>query len=297
MPVIHAIIITFNPDKDNVLLLSSTLNQQVAHTWIIDNGSSTDISKYFFSSPNVTYLKLEENVGIAKAQNIGIVHGKEMKAEYFIFFDQDSTIGTDFVTGLYSSYSKLSRDKKIAAIGPIFEDSRFGFMYPQIKLNKFGVRERITPKYGSGPLLLSFIISSGMFTSVSVLDDIGTMNEDFFIDHVDTEWCLRALGHGYEIYADTNVCMKHTIGDNNIKFLVWKLPVHSALRRYYRMRNMYYLFGMKHVPFLMKCREFITNNIHQLLITLASKQKNHYIKYWVKSQCDGVKYFLTKRFK
>ena len=68
MPVIHAIIITFNPDKDNVLLLSSTLNQQVAHTWIIDNGSSTDISKYFFSSPNVTYLKLEENVGIAKAQ-------------------------------------------------------------------------------------------------------------------------------------------------------------------------------------------------------------------------------------
>lgn len=136
-----------------------------------------------------------------------------------------------------------------------------------------------------------------MFTSVSVLDDIGTMNEDFFIDYVDTEWCLRALGHGYEIYADTNVCMKHTIGDNNIKFLVWKLPVHSALRRYYRMRNMYYLFGMKHVPFLMKCREFITNNIHQLLITLASKQKNHYIKYWVKSQCDGVKYFLTKRFK
>ncbi len=294
MPVIHAIIITYNPDRDNVISLAAALEKQVNHTWIIDNGSSIDISQNFELISNASFVRLNENVGIAKAQNIAIEYGEKKGAEFFVFFDQDSVIGNDFVYGLYSSYAHLNQSRKIAAVGPVFEDSRFKFMYPQIKLNSIGIRKRIVPKHNTGPLALSFIISSGMLTSVAVLNDIGNMNEDLFIDYVDTEWCLRAIKCGYEIFADTGVCMQHSIGDNNIKFLVWKLPVHSPMRRYYRMRNMYYLFKMKHVPFIMKAREFITNTIHQFLITLASKQKFSYFKFWIKSQRDGLVYFFSK---
>lgn len=292
MPNIHAIIVTFNPEVQNVLSLISALENQVSHIWVVDNGSKNDISLISGCTENVSVLTLGHNVGIAKAQNIGIKNGMNNNADYFVFFDQDSSIGKEFISGLYIAFKKLNAERDIAAIGPVFKDTRFGFMYPQIRLNSFGTRKRIVPSPNTGPLSLSFIISSGMFTSKSVLDKVGLMNEDLFIDYVDTEWCLRARGMEYQIYANTDVCMDHAIGDNNLKFLIWKLPVHSALRRYYRMRNMYYLFGMGHVPFIMKLREFITNNIHQFLILLSSKDKLNYLKYWVKSQCDGIKYFI-----
>ena len=41
------------------------------------------------------------NQGIAAAQNIGILKGLENKAEYFVFFDQDSQIQKDMIEALF----------------------------------------------------------------------------------------------------------------------------------------------------------------------------------------------------
>lgn len=142
---------------------------------------------------------------------------------------------------------------------------------------------------------MSFIISSGTFTSAEAISDIGMMNEDLFIDYVDTEWCLRALDKEYKFYALPNVKMAHTIGDDKIKFLLWNLPVHSPWRRYFRMRNMYVLFSLHYVPLSMKIREFIVNSIHQILIILSRPNKISYIRYWMTSQIHGVKYLFTKK--
>lgn len=81
------------------------------------------------------------------------------------------------------------------------------------------------------------------------------MDESLFIDYVDTEWCLRAIAKGYKVYAATSAKMSHAIGDKAIKVLAWHVPVHSAFRRYYRLRNGLLLARMKHIPPLIKVRE------------------------------------------
>lgn len=292
---LHAVIIAFNPDRRNVSELIRCLSSVVGHVWLIDNGSRDSIidSDCLNKMQNVSLVTLEENVGIARAQNIGIERAIAFKAKSLIFFDHDSKVNDELIHTLYNQFSQLNGgEEKVAAVGPVFFDPRYLFVYPIIKLNTFGLRKRIVPRLGSHPFAASFIISSGTLTSVEVMKDVGFFREDFFIDYVDTEWCFRAMDKGYKLYVVPSAVMEHTIGDGNIKFLMWKLPVHSPFRRYYRMRNMFYLFRLPYIPLVLKLREFITNNIHQGLIIVASANKVSYLKYWFKSLVDGVKIYF-----
>lgn len=296
MENVYAIIVTYEPDVDSLLKSIIKIDDQCERVIVVDNGSSNFkslLDEIKTKNINVDMFSLNENVGIATAQNRGIERAINYNADYIVFFDQDSDIPFGFIRSLVSEYMSLSlANNNVAAVGPIFKDSRFGFYYPLIKLNKFGIRKRIVPSEQDENIELSFIISSGMLTSVSMINKIGMMKDDFFIDYVDTEWCLRAVDKGYNFYAIPKACMTHAIGDNNVKFLFWKLPVHSPFRRYYRMRNMFYLFKLPYIPFVLKLREFITNNAHQFIITMISDNKWEYLKSWCKALKDGVKIML-----
>ena len=66
------------------------------------------------------------------------------------------------------------------------------------------------------------------------------MRSNYFIDHVDTEWCFRAKSLGYVLIGVNNAYMKHTLGDmvKNIWFFGWRrVAYHSPLRDYYMFRN------------------------------------------------------------
>lgn len=282
------VIISYNPDSSLLLNLCLSLSKQVDQVVLVDNGSEC-LNVDFNKAHNIHVVRLNKNLGIATAQNIGIKKLIELDVGYVVFFDQDSVVSNGLVNTLKDSFIAASMHEKVAAVGPVFFDYRFLFYYPHIVLNGIGVRKRLILKPGDSITEVGFIISSGMLTSVDVLNDVGLMNDELFIDYVDTEWCFRALSKGYKIFAIPKACMNHAIGDNNIKFLCWKLPVHSPFRRYYRMRNMFYLFKLPYIPFVLKLREFITNNIHQLIITITSDNKKAYLNSWFKALVDGIK--------
>lgn len=286
---VGAIVVSYNPEQSRLFALCEKLSNQVDVVILVDNGSKDLFNKDLLSSGNIIVISLLENLGIATAQNIGIKKIVELGLQYVVFFDQDSVVPDGLVNTLKDNFITSSVHEKVAVVGPVFFDYRFLFYYPHIILNKIGVRKRLILKPGDPITEVSFIISSGMLTSIDVLSDVGFMKDELFIDYVDTEWCFRALSKGYKIFAIPNACMEHAIGDNNIKFLCWKLPVHSPFRRYYRMRNMFYLFKSPYIPLLLKLREFITNNVHQLIITIESDNKKAYFKSWIRALVDGVK--------
>lgn len=286
---VGAIVVSYNPEQSRLFALCEKLSNQVDVVILVDNGSKDSFNKDLLSSGNIIVISLLENLGIATAQNIGIKKIVELGLQYVVFFDQDSVVPDGLVNTLKDNFITSSVHEKVAVVGPVFFDYRFLFYYPHIILNKIGVRKRLILKPGDPITEVSFIISSGMLTSIDVLSDVGFMKDELFIDYVDTEWCFRALSKGYKIFAIPNACMEHAIGDNNIKFLCWKLPVHSPFRRYYRMRNMFYLFKLPYIPLLLKLREFITNNVYQLIITIESDNKKAYFKSWFRALIDGVK--------
>ncbi|HFP9739483.1 TPA: glycosyltransferase family 2 protein, partial [Escherichia coli] len=63
------------------------------------------------------------------------------------------------------------------------------------------------------------IIASGKLINLEVLDQVGFMEDDLFIDGVDHEWCWRAGRLGYKIAIIENAIMKHRLGDARGNFL------------------------------------------------------------------------------
>ena len=76
--------------------------------------------------------------------------------------------------------------------------------------------------------------------SLTAYDKIGPFREDFFIDSVDHEYCLRAHHKGFKIIFVLKPLFYHAMGYKvKVNFLGFKVTVsnYSHSRRYYIARN------------------------------------------------------------
>lgn len=288
---ICSIIVSYNPEIENLASLTNALRIQGNFIIIIDNNSHNKdaILKITVPLDCCRCIFLDENTGIAHAQNIGIECALAENYSYIVFFDQDSTIDDDYINKQLQVFSALkNKYTNLAAIGPAFVDKKHGFHYKTVNVDRYGRRTKIDTQHMKQPFAASLIISSGSLVSADALRDIGPMDERFFIDYVDTEWCLRAHAKGYVIFVNPQVQMLHAIGDNSLKLLKWRVPVHSPFRRYYRIRNAFFLLKMPHVPALLAMREIAFNLVHQLVLILCGQNKVAHVRSLWRGLRDGL---------
>lgn len=278
---VFAVVVLYNPDLDNVKRLVSDLSKNNVRSIVVDNSEQKiNFSRDDFSE----YIWMGGNKGIASAQNVGIEHAVSLRAEKIVFFDQDSQLTPDFIGSLLSTFN--CSDVKIAA--PVFYDIVKGFGYKLVDISPLGFRRKVSPEKLNDQLDISVTISSGTMVDASVFDKVGKMNDSLFIDYVDTEWCLRCLYHGYKVRINPAAVMYHSIGDKSLSFFGFNIPVHSPVRRYYRIRNSILLFGFPHVPKLLALREFVFAIIHQIIIITFSKNRLDQLKSMFSAVADGV---------
>ncbi|EJG1990349.1 TPA: rhamnosyltransferase [Vibrio parahaemolyticus] len=279
--MIFSVIVTFNPVYSKVSNLVNMLHQSGVTPIVVDNRSNDEFEL------DCTLIKLSLNRGIAFAQNIGIKEARSKGAKSIIFFDQDSILpDLDFINKLSLPIS--NRDTLISA--PIFIDEARGFTYPIVDIDRKGNRTKIYPTTHDSPFVVSNVISSGTLVNIEVFDTVGLMSDELFIDYVDTEWCLRCAKHDYQILVIPSAVMYHSIGDSSFSLLGFNIPKHSPLRRYYRVRNSFFLLRQRHVPKLMAIREVAFSIVHQLLLVSAGKgERRKYLKFLFFGVFDGIK--------
>lgn len=278
--MIYGLVVTFNPDHEKLRCLINSLKKANVIPFVIDNASVD------FFNPLCDFVRLDKNYGIAKAQNIGIEYALSHAATVIVFFDQDSSISDpEFINELYGPIK--NGQTKISA--PVFVDSVRGFIYPIVDIAKDGRRKKYYLTKDNKPIEVSNVISSGTMVDINALIDIGYMVDALFIDYVDTEWCLRAYDKGYSITVIPTARMIHSIGDRSIKLGMFYVPKHSPFRRYYRIRNTFYLLRQNHIPKLMASREIVFAIIHQLiLIFFSAGERLAYINSLFRGMRDGI---------
>lgn len=111
--------VTYNPNS-NINKLINSLENQVGTIIVVDNGSSQKDFLIDNLSPSLEVIELPTNLGIAAAQNIGIIKGLDKKTDYFVFFDQDSQIENNMIAALHESFEEIIKTSKLAAVGPVF---------------------------------------------------------------------------------------------------------------------------------------------------------------------------------
>ncbi|SKC33049.1 Glycosyl transferase family 2 [Photobacterium piscicola] len=278
--MIFSIIITFNPVIEDVEKLIVELKKASVIPVVVDNSSDVE---HFYDCENI---RLSNNKGIAKAQNIGIERAIDMGAKYVVFFDQDSLIpDAEFIKKLHSPL--LKNEAKITA--PIFKDRARGYTYPIVNINKNGSRTKHYPTNNHDNFFVNNVISSGCMVSVDIFKHVGVMIDDLFIDYVDTEWCLRASKFGFNVLVVPSAQMIHSIGDESFSFFGLNVTKHSPFRRYFRIRNSFYLLRCDYIPKVMAIREIIFSIGHQIILIFFSKGLRYqYVKSLFRGLFDGV---------
>jgi len=226
-----AVLTTFNPDEGLSVRIDRII-KQVNEVVIIDNHSNDlglSILIDMASKKGLHFIYNKANLGIASALNQGIRWAKEKNYRYVVMLDQDSVIDDDMVQKLYESYENLSRKERIAIVGSNYID-------PISKRALLEVRFRDKQPF----IEVKTVITSGSFMSLSTFQEIGPFRDEFFVDFVDIEYCLRARAKGIKIMLLSKPVMQHSIGAVTTHRLLWRdtgSSNHSPIRRYYMARN------------------------------------------------------------
>lgn len=242
MSKIIAVIVTFYPDKQTLANLLTRLKNQVDHILVVDNNSNVDVTDYIHLP--VTLFRLDQNSGVGVAVNQGIRYAVKNGYTHALLFDQDSLPAQDMVQVLERALaSAVKIDSNTAAVGPRCVDNR----------QETTLRFHPLPR-GPNRLLINrttlipvmFLITSGTLLPLSIIDAVGVMEENLFIDYIDVEWGLRAWNQGYVLWGVDQALMYHRPGDSPLHILGKKFQMHAPLRHYYQMRNALWVY--RHAP-------------------------------------------------
>ena len=224
--------VTYNPDsalEQNIRALLPQVDKLI----VVDNGSEPDNRERIQAialACGFDILWNEENLGIAGGLNAGIRRAFA-NADYawIATFDHDSRVSPGFRDIMLQAWSSCPFRDQVALIGPyqvLFPEN------PEVR----ALRGPWSPLFVERPVMLQ----SGSLLSTESLRCVGLLDESFFIDYVDFEFCLRLRKHGLRIIEATNAALVHRVGAPTSHSVLKHTCVvfnHSPVRRYYAARN------------------------------------------------------------
>ena len=221
-----AVVVAYYPDDGFETRLERLL-PQVAMLLIVDNTPGVG----FFSeriqtkwAGTIYLIRNHANKGIAIALNQGLDFAAERGFPWLLTLDQDTHCYPDMVSILSKAYAQC--EKAPAVIGANYLDRQ----NHRIKVNKQRKMEYVVQKT---------VITSGCLVDVSIAKSIHGFREDYFIDQVDHEFCLRIRSMGKQVVISSQPAMEHAVGQSGGAWipLLGILPNHPPIRKYYIARN------------------------------------------------------------
>ena len=255
------------------------------HVILVNN--SPDVSLDSFKSSQASLINNPGNIGLAAALNIGILQAKRLGFNMVALFDQDTELPASFTQQMLQYMNNYNKDKPVAVYSPIFHNHVINETGRHINFKPFRLIRGLvleTEDYAHP----HYVITSGSIIPIKVLDNVGLMREELFIDFVDIEWCLRARQQGYEIVAINKVMIDHYLGDYAVHFMGHHYPIHSPLRMYYYFRNAMYLYRLPEIDWNWRLVDATRNLFRFLFYMLFVKNRATYFKYIIKGYYHGL---------
>lgn len=256
---IAAIVVFYNPDPvfiDNIRCYSD----DVETVYVIDNSDSVlpGINELLAALKKVIYIRNAGNLGIATALNIGLEQAIKAGFDFALTMDQDSSAEPGMVKALLGCLDAFDRNS-VGIVSPFYQ---------------LGDTSTPSPEEFKD---VEVAMASGNLLNLAAFKKVGTFRDDYFIDYVDHEYCLRLRQHGYRIITANRAVLKHRLGAMSWHRLLWKkikVGNHPPLRRYYAFRNRFHLHKQYRKEFPLYFRFFYRNIIQELIgVFLFEQQK------------------------
>ncbi len=282
-----AVISLFNADE-HVLGNATALLAQVGHVVVVDDGSPQDPGPVLHQLQELgcTVERLPENSGIAAALNAGIAVAlaAEVRPSFILTMDQDSLLDGGYVAALEEAAHAAER----AGV-------RVGMVAPA------SIRGLPTRRAGvvNGVQLGGEPIQSGLLLPVRVVEELGTLQSDLFIDGVDTEYFLRTQSAGFRTVIAPDAALGHALGtmtqarlfgrDLALRGRPLQVRTAASWRYYYLFRNRILLarkYGRAHLWWAIK--GFLADYRHLAIVTMLAPHRLERLSSAAAGIADGL---------
>ncbi len=225
------------------------------------------------------------NVGLGVAYNRIVEAAMAHGIERILLLDQDSRPPPGLCAELLGRMQDLiEAGERPAVVGPrpISDDGK------PYKLPRRAASAEARPLGHTIPLQL--VISSGSLIDTAAFQAVGPFREDFFIDAIDIEWCLRARSKGLTCWMATDLPIRHRLGTGVIR-----MPVAGAhlvrqppTRAYTFVRNQLALLRLAHVPLTWKMRATAHVVLYTIGQTLYAPHRARALRFLARGWRDGL---------
>lgn len=248
---LSVVIVNYNVKEELTFCLSSVqqaLQDIEGEVFVVDNHSadgSCDVIKTLF--PWVTLIENAENLGFARANNIAI---KKSCGEYVLLLNPDTVVEQDTFSKMLAFMDEHDNCgglgvKMLDAQGTFLPESKRGIPTPWVAFCKlFGLYKLFPKSEKCNRYYLSNITQDAvaeveilagacMLLRKSVLDEVGLLDETYFLYGEDVDISYRILQAGYKNYYFPETSIIHLKGASTKKLEV------KSVREFYRSMEIF----------------------------------------------------------
>ncbi len=221
------IIVNFNTKKlildciKSILFFPPRVGYEIV---VIDNASSDDsvnaLEKFKTSKrlgAKLRIIKNEENLGFAKANNVGI---KSAHGRYVLLLNSDTKVKKNSVDNLYNfastkSFAGVVGPKLLNGDGSV-QSSIYHFPTAVRAIREFWLGERgAYEKYkleGDEPVAVDALVMAAFLLTPRVISEVGLLDERYFMYFEDLDYCRKVKSMGLKVYYLPNSEIVHLHG-------------------------------------------------------------------------------------
>jgi GT2 family glycosyltransferase len=233
-----AVVVLYQPEpevEENLRVLLAECGRVI----VADNGTPEEQRVRWSALPGVEWLAMGGNVGVAEALNRGFAHVREQGGAWAVAFDQDSRPEPGMVRSLWRAAQALPR---AAVICPRIHEAgsdpaAYRWVARHPKLPVFFQR---VPCTGADLPEVTMAVTSGSLFDLAAWEQLGRFDGGFFIDYIDTEYCLRVIRAGRTVAIAGDALLQHRLGARAQHVLLgrdFRSMNHAPFRHFYMARN------------------------------------------------------------
>ncbi len=281
------VVLGYNGEKYLGEAFDSLINQNFPkedYEIIYVDNCSTDNSviiakEYSKKFKNFKIIINKDNLGFSAGNNIGI---RVSKGEYVALFNHDAVADRNWLKELVDV---MEKDKKIGAAGGkiyYYNSNDLYFGGGKVLYGGFCWNWSLNDRDGE----CDYVSGCAMLIRRNVLDEVGLLDEDYFMYYEETDLCTRIRRAGYKIWYTPKAIVWHNVPKKSkraSKYITYFMHRNRVIYCYknYKYNRLFLIFDI-----------LLFFNINMIYELVRVPMSIRFIKEILDARIDSIKYCL-----
>jgi GT2 family glycosyltransferase len=218
MPPVTIIIVAWNQLEKTLACLDTVSALEYPHlrALLVDNGSEPPLAEFVGARHSIIeVLQLPRNLGFAGGYNAGLHRALEGQSRYYLLLNNDTLLEPGMLAKLVD---EIESDRDIglvtAKIYYVTEPRRIWTVGANLNVFldlKDGGKDQIDRGQWDAPRDIDFAPFAAILIRREVLEQVGMLDEGYFLYYEDMDYCRRARAAGWRLRLRPDALVFHNV--------------------------------------------------------------------------------------